>query len=144
MIVYSFGHTFQIHISFYTNFMFFPYTWYYSLSISTGKFYCSCLLIFSWVYLFNSFIFLCLTLDTIMIKNVMKGKIVPSEVTVKLLPKALTANQARGDDKIETIKKRFKVFLESSPPVISYYGEKGKVRKQGLLIRFLSQSRQSL
>ncbi|XP_072074728.1 UMP-CMP kinase 3-like isoform X1 [Arachis hypogaea] len=87
-------------------------------------------------------------------KNVMKGKIVPSEVTVKLLPKALTANQqihpflgimkARGDDKIETIKKRFKVFLESSPPVISYYGEKGKVRKQGLLIRFLSQSRQSL
>ncbi|XLU26796.1 hypothetical protein S245_062862, partial [Arachis hypogaea] len=36
---------------------------------------------------------------------------------------------AREDDKIETIKKRFKFFLESSPPVISYYGEKGKVRK---------------
>ncbi|XP_020980876.1 UMP-CMP kinase 3-like [Arachis duranensis] len=115
----------------------------------------------------------------IMIKNVMKeGKIVPSEVTVKLLQQAmwkigkdkflidgfprndenraafenvtgiepafvlyfdcpveemerrlLNRNQAREDDKIETIKKRFKVFLESNPPVISYYSEKGKVRK---------------
>ncbi|XP_057721838.1 UMP-CMP kinase 3-like [Arachis stenosperma] len=117
--------------------------------------------------------------NEIMIKNVMKeGKIVPSEVTVKLLQQAmwkigndkflidgfplndenraafenvtgiepafvlyfdcpveemerrlLNRNQAREDDNIETIKKRFKVFLESNPPVISYYGEKGKVRK---------------
>ncbi|XLS82911.1 hypothetical protein HN51_048742 [Arachis hypogaea] len=38
----------------------------------------------------------------------------------------LNRNQAREDDKIETIKKQFKIFLESNPPVISYYGEKRK------------------
>ncbi|XLS46527.1 hypothetical protein HN51_020885 [Arachis hypogaea] len=114
-----------------------------------------------------------------MIQNMIKeGKIVPSEVTIKLLQRAmeesgkdkflidgfprneenraafekvtgmepsfvlffdcpeeemerrlLSRNQGREDDNIETIRKRFKVFLESSLPVISYYDAKGKVRK---------------
>jgi len=114
-----------------------------------------------------------------MIQNMIKeGKIVPSEVTIKLLQKAiqengndkflidgfprneenraafekvteiepkfvlffdcpeeemekrlLGRNQGREDDNIETIRKRFKVFLESSLPVIHYYEAKGKVRK---------------
>ena len=37
--------------------------------------------------------------------------------------------KGREDDNIETIRKRFRVFLESSVPVISYYDAKGKVRK---------------
>ncbi|MBA0600704.1 hypothetical protein Gorai_003904 [Gossypium raimondii] len=114
-----------------------------------------------------------------MIQNMMnEGKIVPSEVTIKLLQKAmlesgndkflidgfprneenraafeavtkiepefvlyfncsekemerriLNRNQGREDDNIETIRKRFKVFLESSLPVIEYYKGKGKVRE---------------
>eukprot|EP00262_Sarcandra_glabra_P002766 TRINITY_DN13160_c0_g1_i1.p1 TRINITY_DN13160_c0_g1~~TRINITY_DN13160_c0_g1_i1.p1 ORF type:complete len:217 (+),score=59.46 TRINITY_DN13160_c0_g1_i1:264-914(+) len=114
-----------------------------------------------------------------MIQNMIKeGKIVPSEVTVKLLQHAmhesendkflidgfprneenraafehvtkiepefilffdcseeemerrlLNRNQGREDDNIETIRKRFKVFLESSLPVVEYYSAKGKVRK---------------
>ncbi|KAL6565844.1 UMP-CMP kinase 3 [Orobanche hederae] len=120
-----------------------------------------------------------------MIKNMIKdGKIVPSEVTIKLLQRAmedsgndkflidgfprneenraafdqmtdgskwtgiepefvlffdcseeemekrlLNRNQGRDDDNIETIKKRFKVYMESSFPVIEYYDSKGKVRK---------------
>ncbi|XLR12024.1 hypothetical protein S83_039962, partial [Arachis hypogaea] len=48
----------------------------------------------------------------------------------------LNRNQAREDDKIETIKKQFKIFLESNPPVISYYGEKRK-NSQGLLHNFM-------
>ncbi|KAG6747824.1 hypothetical protein POTOM_047715 [Populus tomentosa] len=114
-----------------------------------------------------------------MIQNMIKeGKIVPSEVTIKLLQKAmqdsgndkflidgfprneenraafeavtkiepafvlffdcpeeemerriLSRNQGREDDNIETIRKRFKVFLESSLPVVEYYDSKGKVRK---------------
>ncbi|CAN1149744.1 UMP-CMP kinase 3 [Linum perenne] len=114
-----------------------------------------------------------------MIQNMIKeGKIVPSEVTIKLLEKAildngndkflidgfprneenraafeavtkiqpefvlffdcpeeemekriLGRNQGREDDNIETIRKRFKVFLESSLPVIEYYDSKGKVKK---------------
>ncbi|XVF75618.1 hypothetical protein PTKIN_Ptkin13bG0201100 [Pterospermum kingtungense] len=114
-----------------------------------------------------------------MIQNMMnEGKIVPSEVTVKLLQKAMVEsgndkflidgfprneenraafeavtkiepefvlffncpeeemerrilfrNQGREDDNIETIRKRFKVFLESSLPVIEYYKAKGKVRE---------------
>ncbi|CAN0896917.1 UMP-CMP kinase 3 [Linum grandiflorum] len=114
-----------------------------------------------------------------MIQNMIKeGKIVPSEVTIKLLEKAildngndkflidgfprneenraafeavtkiepefvlffdcpeeemerriLCRNQGREDDNIETIRKRFKVFLESSLPVIEYYASKGKVKK---------------
>ncbi|KAF3445653.1 hypothetical protein FNV43_RR10829 [Rhamnella rubrinervis] len=114
-----------------------------------------------------------------MIQNMIKeGKIVPSEVTIKLLQRAmqesgndkflidgfprneenraafetvtqiepafvlffdcaeeemekrlLGRNQGREDDNIETIRKRFKVFLESSLPVIQHYESKGKVRK---------------
>ncbi|KAK1393776.1 UMP-CMP kinase [Heracleum sosnowskyi] len=114
-----------------------------------------------------------------MIQNMIKeGKIVPSEVTIKLLERAmldngndkflidgfprneenraafeavtgiepqfilffdcseeemqkrlLSRNQGRDDDNIETIKKRFKVYMESSLPVIEYYNVKGKVRK---------------
>ncbi|XVE90810.1 hypothetical protein DITRI_Ditri20bG0106200 [Diplodiscus trichospermus] len=114
-----------------------------------------------------------------MIQNMIKeGKIVPSEVTIKLLQKAmlesgndkflidgfprneenraafefvtkiepefvlffncpeeemerrlLSRNQGREDDNIETIRKRFKVFMESSLPVIEYYKAKGKVRE---------------
>ncbi|KAK3419548.1 hypothetical protein EUGRSUZ_G00116 [Eucalyptus grandis] len=87
-----------------------------------------------------------------MIQNMIKeGKIVPSEVTIKLLQKAMQEsgndkflidgfprneeNRAafeavgREDDNIETIRKRFKVFLESSLPVVEYYNSKEKVRK---------------
>ncbi|KAL5560595.1 hypothetical protein UlMin_036806 [Ulmus minor] len=114
-----------------------------------------------------------------MIQNMIKeGKIVPSEVTIKLLQRAmlecgndkflidgfprneenraafeavtgiepafvlffdcpeeemekrlLSRNQGREDDNIETIRKRFKVFLESSLPVIEHYDSRGKVRK---------------
>ncbi|CAL1371065.1 unnamed protein product [Linum trigynum] len=115
------------------------------------------------------------TMIQIMIKE---GKIVPSEVTIKLLEKAilgidndkflidgfprneenraafeavtkiepefvlffdcpeeemerrlLSRNQGREDDNIETIRKRFKVFLDSSLPVVEYYAAKGKVKK---------------
>ncbi|KAL9234667.1 hypothetical protein vseg_009513 [Gypsophila vaccaria] len=41
----------------------------------------------------------------------------------------LGRNQGREDDNIETIRKRFKVYMESSLPVIEYYNAKGKVRK---------------
>ncbi|KAG5565314.1 hypothetical protein RHGRI_001269 [Rhododendron griersonianum] len=114
-----------------------------------------------------------------MIQNMIKdGKIVPSEVTIKLLQRAmlessndkflidgfprneenravfesvtgiepefvlfldcpkeemerrlLGRNQGREDDNIDTIRKRFKVYMESSLPVIEYYNSKGKVRK---------------
>ena len=37
--------------------------------------------------------------------------------------------QGRVDDNIETIKKRFKTFVESSLPVIEYYNSKDKVKK---------------
>ncbi|KAL5563966.1 hypothetical protein UlMin_033713 [Ulmus minor] len=114
-----------------------------------------------------------------MIQNMInEGQIVPSEVTIKLLQRAmlesgndkflidgfprneenraafeavtrivpafvlffdcpeaemekrlLSRNQGRVDDNIETIRKRFKVFLESSLPVIEHYNSRGKVRK---------------
>ncbi|KAF5469908.1 hypothetical protein F2P56_010466 [Juglans regia] len=114
-----------------------------------------------------------------MIQNMMKeGKIVPSEVTIKLLQRAMTEsgndrflidgfprneenraafeditkiepafvlffdcseeemerrvlnrNQGREDDNIETIRKRFKVFSESSLPVIEHYKSRRKVRQ---------------
>uniref|UniRef100_A0A0E0L927 adenylate kinase n=1 Tax=Oryza punctata TaxID=4537 RepID=A0A0E0L927_ORYPU len=114
-----------------------------------------------------------------MIDTIIKeGKIVPSEITVKLLQEAiikggndkfiidgfprneenralfesvinispefvlffdcseeemerrlLGRNQGRSDDNIETIRKRFKVFVESSLPVIEYYESKGMVKK---------------
>lgn len=115
----------------------------------------------------------------LMIKSMINdGKIVPSEVTVKLLQQAmeesgndkflidgfprneenraafeavtgmepafvlffdcpeeemvrriLNRNQGREDDNIETIRKRFKVFLDSSLPVVEYYESIGKVQK---------------
>lgn len=37
--------------------------------------------------------------------------------------------KGREDDNIETIRKRFKVFLESSLPVIEHYNSREKVRK---------------
>ncbi|KAF7014724.1 hypothetical protein CFC21_028685 [Triticum aestivum] len=87
-----------------------------------------------------------------MIENMIKeGKIVPSEVTIKLLQQAMIKNEndkflidgfprneenraafenvGRVDDNIETIRKRFKVFVESSLPVIEYYDAKDKVKK---------------
>lgn len=114
-----------------------------------------------------------------MIQNMIKeGKIVPAEVTVKLLEKAmkesdndkflidgfprnldnrlcfetvtgiepqfilffdcpeeemerrlLGRNQGRVDDNIETIRKRFKVFVDSSVPVVEYYEKCDKVHK---------------
>ncbi|XP_010274607.1 PREDICTED: UMP-CMP kinase 3-like isoform X1 [Nelumbo nucifera] len=114
-----------------------------------------------------------------MIQNMIKeGKIVPSEVTVKLLQRAmqesnndkflidgfprneenraafenvtkiipefvlffdcaeeemerrlLNRNQGREDDNIDTIRKRFKVFVESSLPVVEHYESMGKVQK---------------
>jgi hypothetical protein len=41
----------------------------------------------------------------------------------------LGRNEGRADDNIETIRKRFKVFIESSLPVIQHYESIGKVRK---------------
>uniref|UniRef100_J3MN46 adenylate kinase n=1 Tax=Oryza brachyantha TaxID=4533 RepID=J3MN46_ORYBR len=41
----------------------------------------------------------------------------------------LGRNQGRVDDNIETIRKRFKVFVESSLPVIEHYNAKDKVKK---------------
>ncbi|KAH9304218.1 hypothetical protein KI387_008622, partial [Taxus chinensis] len=114
-----------------------------------------------------------------MIQNVIKeGNIVPSELTVKILLKAmqesgnhkflidgfprneenrtvfelvtgiepefilffdcpmeemkcrvLNRNQGRVDDNNETIRKRLKVYVESSLPVVEYYDSKGKVLK---------------
>lgn len=40
--------------------------------------------------------------------------------------------QGRDDDNIETIRKRFKVFLQSSLPVVQYYESIGKVHKVNL------------
>lgn len=37
--------------------------------------------------------------------------------------------KGREDDNLETIKKRFKVFVESTLPIVSYYESKGKLRK---------------
>ncbi|XP_042418866.1 UMP-CMP kinase 3-like isoform X1 [Zingiber officinale] len=124
------------------------------------------------------FLFNCCTFSTMISNMIKEGKIVPSEVTVELLKKAilesgnnkflidgfprneenrstfenvtklepefilffdcseeemeqrlLGRNQGRDDDNIETIRKRFRVFIESSLPVIEYYDQKGKVRK---------------
>ncbi|KAM0918290.1 hypothetical protein ACQ4PT_008876 [Festuca glaucescens] len=41
----------------------------------------------------------------------------------------LGRNQGRSDDNIETIRKRFGVFVASSLPVIQYYDSKGMVKK---------------
>ena len=39
----------------------------------------------------------------------------------------LSRNEGRTDDNIETIKRRFKVFVEQSMPVVDHYKELGKV-----------------
>ena len=49
----------------------------------------------------------------------------PEDVMEKRL---LGRNEGRTDDNIETIKKRFKTFVESSMPVIDYYNTLNKVR----------------
>ncbi|KAK3419068.1 hypothetical protein EUGRSUZ_H04795 [Eucalyptus grandis] len=41
----------------------------------------------------------------------------------------LYRNQGRKDDNIQTMRKMFKVFLESSLPIIEYCNSKGKVKK---------------
>ena len=41
----------------------------------------------------------------------------------------LSRNEGREDDNIETIRNRFKVFLESTLPAVKYYESKGKVKK---------------
>ncbi|KAL3677744.1 hypothetical protein R1sor_020700 [Riccia sorocarpa] len=41
----------------------------------------------------------------------------------------LGRNEGRVDDNIETIRKRFRVFIESSLPVIDYYEKIGKARR---------------
>mmetsp|Transcript_5096 Transcript_5096/g.14628 ORF Transcript_5096/g.14628 Transcript_5096/m.14628 type:complete len:288 (+) Transcript_5096:135-998(+) len=50
----------------------------------------------------------------------------PEEVMEKRL---LGRNEGRTDDNAETIRKRFKVFIESSLPVIEHYRGLGKVRE---------------
>ncbi|KAF5744241.1 UMP-CMP kinase 3 isoform X1 [Tripterygium wilfordii] len=69
------------------------------------------------------------------IKSFLQTKIEPEFVLFFDCPeeemeqRILSRNQGREDDNVETIRKRFKVFLESSLPVIEYYDAKGKVRK---------------
>ena len=48
----------------------------------------------------------------------------PEDVMTQRL---LGRNEGRTDDNIETIKKRFKTFTDSSMPVVEYYGGLGKV-----------------
>jgi UMP-CMP kinase len=50
----------------------------------------------------------------------------PEDVMEKRL---LSRNEGRTDDNIETIRKRFRVFIESSMPVIEYYEKEGKVAR---------------
>ncbi|KAK4364533.1 hypothetical protein RND71_015891 [Anisodus tanguticus] len=114
-----------------------------------------------------------------MIQKIMKeGKLVPSDVTVRLIQQAmqgmdsdkflidgfprneenvktfenitkmepefvlyldcpqdemerrlLSRNEGREDDNIETIRKQFKFFMESTLPAVEYYESKGKLRK---------------
>ena len=45
----------------------------------------------------------------------------------RLLKRAKTSG--RADDNMETIKKRFDTFLNTSMPVIDYYEKQGKVAK---------------
>lgn len=64
----------------------------------------------------------------------------PIEKTILLLssqlhyPFLLCYIKGREDDNIDTIRKRFKVYMESSLPVIEYYNSKGKVRKVMILL----------
>ncbi|THU72421.1 hypothetical protein C4D60_Mb04t11950 [Musa balbisiana] len=58
-----------------------------------------------------------------------KKIIVVFVLEVEMERRLLSRNQGRVDDNIETIRKRFRVFVESSLPVVEYYELKGKVRK---------------
>lgn len=46
--------------------------------------------------------------------------------------------QGRIDDNIETIRKRFRVFVEQSIPVVEYYEKQGKVRKVSIVLATLT------
>merc|ERR1712223_1946660 len=50
------------------------------------------------------------------------------EMTQRILKRAETAEVARKDDNLETLKKRFKVFQEQTMPVVDQYKEAGKCR----------------
>ncbi|KAF8959570.1 bifunctional uridylate/adenylate kinase, partial [Entomortierella lignicola] len=50
----------------------------------------------------------------------------PEEVMLKRLIKR-GETSGRADDNIESIKKRFRTFTETSYPVIEYFGKHGKV-----------------
>ncbi|XP_031279353.1 UMP-CMP kinase 3-like isoform X2 [Pistacia vera] len=47
----------------------------------------------------------------------------------EMIKRLLNRNQGRVDDNIESIKKRLKVYFESTLPIINYYSSKGKIRK---------------
>ncbi|SPT16902.1 unnamed protein product [Triticum aestivum] len=59
----------------------------------------------------------------------MFGLCILIKTTLFLFPTICIILQGRVDDNIETIRKRFKVFVESSLPVIEYYDAKDKVKK---------------
>ena len=46
-----------------------------------------------------------------------------------MLERLLGRNEGRTDDNVESIKKRFVTFRESSMPVVEFYEKLGKVRK---------------
>ncbi|CAI9095500.1 OLC1v1031473C1 [Oldenlandia corymbosa var. corymbosa] len=47
----------------------------------------------------------------------------------EMIKRVLSRNQGREDDNIETIRKRFRVFEESTLPLVDYYASKGKLRR---------------
>ncbi|XP_057970715.1 UMP-CMP kinase 4-like isoform X2 [Malania oleifera] len=47
----------------------------------------------------------------------------------ELIRRVLNRKQGRVDDNIETIRKRLRVYFESTLPVINYYSSKEKVQK---------------
>ena len=50
------------------------------------------------------------------------------EMTKRILKRAETPEEARKDDNVETVKKRFKVFQEDTMPVVNQFKEQGKCR----------------
>ena len=50
------------------------------------------------------------------------------EMTKRILKRAETAEVARKDDNLETLKKRFKVFQDDTMPVVNQFKEQGKCR----------------
>ncbi|KAG2258693.1 hypothetical protein Bca52824_077987 [Brassica carinata] len=73
--------------------------------------------------------------NRIIFENVLRAKIKPAFVLFfdcpeeELERRIMNRNQGKEDDNLETIKKRFKVFVESTLPIVSYYESKGKLRK---------------